>query len=77
MNDHEKALAVKGGRTFADLCDDVRQARVEHLRAFAAVERAQQQLKTANERLLVAMDDEHKARDALDALIERETDVDE
>ncbi len=76
MNAREKALADQNP-TFADLCDRVRAARRKHLRAIAHVEHAKQVLKLANEALDQSLDEGGFARDALDAFIERETQVDD
>ena len=72
MSPEEIALANKGGRSFADLCDDVRQAKMAHLRAIHAVERAEEHLKAARKAQDAARDAEDLAMDRLEAQIARE-----
>lgn len=72
MSPDEVALANKGGRSFVDLCDDVRRAKTAHLRAIRAVDRAEAQLSAAKKVRDEALDAEDLALDALDTFITRE-----
>ena len=72
MTPEEIALANRGGRSFADLCDDVRQAKVKHLRAIRQVEWAEEQLTAAKAARDAAQDAHDNAMDALDNFITRE-----
>lgn len=74
MNAHEQAL-VNASPAFADLCDHVRQARIKWNRALAAVNAAEAALKAAKDLAARCDDEEDAARKALDAFIDRETDV--
>lgn len=65
MSPAERALAEKGGPTFADLCWRVREARLAHKRAVARAE----PVVSAAEAALRALED---ATAALDAYVERE-----
>lgn len=71
MSPDAQALA-NNSPTFADLCDRVRQAKISHLRAIKAVERAESELKAAKEREASAIVATEEAEDALNAMIERE-----
>ncbi len=61
--------------TFADLCEAVRAARREHIRAIEATDAASEALKAAKEAQKIACDAEDDARDALESFIDAETKV--
>lgn len=75
MNREEIALANKGGRSFADLCDDVRETTKAHIRAIEARERAEQYVKVLKQAEDDADDAADEARLALNRFIERECEV--
>lgn len=62
--------------TFADLCDAVRQARIRWNRAIQAKEAAEAALTSAKALVDRYDDEEDAARKALEAFIDRETEVD-
>jgi hypothetical protein len=72
MSPDEIALANRGGRGFADLCDDVRRTRIAHIRAITAREAAEQRVKQLRAAEDAAADLADRATYALDAFIERE-----
>ncbi|MEE8612073.1 MAG: hypothetical protein V3V60_13445 [Sphingomonas aquatilis] len=74
MNAKELALAANSP-TFADLCDDVRQARIKWNRALKAQEAAEAALAAAKELVARFDDEDDAARKALDAFIDRQIDV--
>jgi len=74
MSPEEQALADKSP-TFADLCDRMRQARRNHIRAMNAVEAAESNLKVAQKAEADAVDLVEKAEDTLRTFIDRETAV--
>jgi hypothetical protein len=61
--------------TFADLCEEVRRARIAHRQAIRATAEAQAALKDAKAAQEAACDVEDDARDALDRFIDQETTV--
>jgi hypothetical protein len=77
MSPAELALANKGGRSFIDLCDDVRRAKVAHLRAIKAVDQAEATLSSAKKACDEAIDAEDLAMDALETFISRECAISE
>lgn len=74
MNAKERALVAENP-TFADLCDEVRRARTEWNRALKAQEAAEAALDSAKALVARCDDNEDAARKALEAFIDRETEV--
>ena len=75
MSREEQAL-VDASPTFADLCWQVRAARMAHRRAIDATDRARAALRAAEDAQKLALNAEDEARDKLDSFIDRECEVD-
>jgi hypothetical protein len=76
MSPHEQALADKSP-TFADLCDQMRQAKRNHMRAVSALETAKLAVARASEAADKALAETDEAEDRLHEFIARETDVED
>lgn len=74
MSPAELALAAQNP-TFADLCDQVRQARILWNRAIKALEAAELAVTSAKALVERYDDEEDAARKALERFIDRETEV--